>query len=241
MNAGGCSPKPARRRSMGKWSLFFLNPKATGEFSSTFGRLGSLFARGRGLEKVPQTNAYPSSIWSAYRGWRTHPHSDRTTMQKGKHKRIILGAWNVWTLLNRTITSRPERGTALVARELQRYRVDIAALSETRIADEGPLREEGGWLHLLERKAASRRPDLRCWVCHQNTLVEEHACATSWNQRAPHETVHPSQQDQIPHNYQRLRPYTYKPRWCQGTILWTVWPSHQVNPIERQTSHSWRL
>ena len=64
--------------------------------------------------------------------------------KKGKHKKIILGAWNVRTLLNRAITSRPERGTALVARELQRYRVDIAALGETRIADDGPLREEGG-------------------------------------------------------------------------------------------------
>ena len=32
----------------------------------------------------------------------------------------------------------------LVSRELQRYRVDIAALSETRIADESSLREEGG-------------------------------------------------------------------------------------------------
>ena len=65
-------------------------------------------------------------------------------MQKGKHKRIILGAWNVRTLLNRAITSRPERGTALIARELQCYRVDIAPLSETRIADEGSLREERG-------------------------------------------------------------------------------------------------
>ena len=65
-------------------------------------------------------------------------------MQKGKHKRIILRTWNVRTLLNRAITSRPERGTVLVTRELQRYWVDIAALNETRIADEGSLREEGG-------------------------------------------------------------------------------------------------
>ena len=65
-------------------------------------------------------------------------------MQKGKYKRIILGAWNVQTLPNRTITSRPERGTALVTRELQHYRVDIAALRETWIADKGSLREEEG-------------------------------------------------------------------------------------------------
>ena len=47
------------------------------------------------------------------------------------------------TLLNRAITSRPERGTELVTRELQHYWVDIAALSETQIADKGSLREEG--------------------------------------------------------------------------------------------------
>ena len=39
---------------------------------------------------------------------------------------------------------RPERRTALVAKELQRYRIEIAALSETRLADEGSLKEEGG-------------------------------------------------------------------------------------------------
>ena len=65
-------------------------------------------------------------------------------MQKKKHKKLILGAWNVRTLLDRANTSRPERRTALVAKELQRYRIDIAALSETRLADEGSLKEEGG-------------------------------------------------------------------------------------------------
>ena len=80
----------------------------------------------------------------SYCSWWTHPHSGRTTMHKGKHKRIILGAWNVQTLLNRPTTSRPERGTALVTRKLQHYWVDIATLSETRIANEGSLREEGG-------------------------------------------------------------------------------------------------
>ena len=39
---------------------------------------------------------------------------------------------------------RPERRTALVARELARYHVDIAALSETRRANEGQLPEDGG-------------------------------------------------------------------------------------------------
>ena len=199
---------------MGKWSLVFLNPRAAGEFGSTCGRLGSLFRTapptlswGRGLEKVPQTNACPSSVWSTYRGWQIHSHSGQ---KKGKRKRIILGAWNVRTLLNWAITSRPERGTALIARELQCYWVDMAALSDDPDCGRGFPDRRGRWLYLLlEREAAS----------HQNSFAGEHACATRWNQRAPHESAHPSQQDQIPHNYQRLRPYTYKPRWYQGTIL----------------------
>ena len=39
--------------------------------------------------------------------------------------------------------SRPRRRTALVASELGRYDVDIAALSETRLAGEGSLEEVG--------------------------------------------------------------------------------------------------
>ncbi|XP_064094379.1 craniofacial development protein 2-like [Macrobrachium nipponense] len=40
--------------------------------------------------------------------------------------------------------NRPERRTAFVARELHRLNLDIVALSETRIAGEGQLCEEGG-------------------------------------------------------------------------------------------------
>jgi exonuclease III len=39
--------------------------------------------------------------------------------------------------------NRPERRSALIAKELARYKVDIAALSETRLADEGHLSEVG--------------------------------------------------------------------------------------------------
>ena len=41
------------------------------------------------------------------------------------------------TMLDREGTSRPERRRALIDRELNRYKVDIAALSETRLADAG--------------------------------------------------------------------------------------------------------
>ncbi len=49
-------------------------------------------------------------------------------------------------------SDRPERRTAIIARELRRYRIDLAALSETRLADEGQLKEEKVANFLLERK-----------------------------------------------------------------------------------------
>lgn len=55
---------------------------------------------------------------------------------------VTFGAWNVRTLLDRAGTNRPERRTALIAHELNRYNVQIAALSETRLADEGHLTEQ---------------------------------------------------------------------------------------------------
>ena len=57
-------------------------------------------------------------------------------------KAVTLGAWNVRTLLDRASTNRPERRTALIASELDRYNVQIAALSETRLAEQGNLTEQ---------------------------------------------------------------------------------------------------
>ena len=51
--------------------------------------------------------------------------------------RLTIGTWNVRKLIDRSKADRPERRTALVARELVRYNIDIAALSETRFENEG--------------------------------------------------------------------------------------------------------
>ena len=40
-------------------------------------------------------------------------------------------------------SDRPRRRTALFGRELDRYKVEIAALSETRLAEEGLLKKVG--------------------------------------------------------------------------------------------------
>ena len=54
---------------------------------------------------------------------------------------FTIGTWNVRTLMDSSKADRPERRTALVARELDRYNIHIAALSETRLANEGQLTE----------------------------------------------------------------------------------------------------
>ena len=54
-----------------------------------------------------------------------------------------IATWNVQTVMDNYISERPERRTAFLACDL-RLDVDIAALQETRLADEGQLTEIGG-------------------------------------------------------------------------------------------------
>ncbi|XP_076043776.1 uncharacterized protein LOC143026877 [Oratosquilla oratoria] len=58
-------------------------------------------------------------------------------------KKILIGTWNVRTLLDLDNNERPHRRTALIAYELQKYDIDIAALNETRFSDEGSITESG--------------------------------------------------------------------------------------------------
>ena len=67
---------------------------------------------------------------------------------------MIFGAWNVRTLLDWDASSRLERKTALITRELGKYQIDIAANSETRLAEEGSTVEpKGGYTFFWRGKA----------------------------------------------------------------------------------------
>ena len=72
---------------------------------------------------------------------------------------LTIGAWNVRALMDNSGSDRPERTTALVGRELDRYKVEIAALSETRLAQEGLLKEVGAGYTFFRsgRKKEERR------------------------------------------------------------------------------------
>ena len=63
------------------------------------------------------------------------PLSDRTKRKKTKVIPSKIGTWNVHTLVRQT--------TAFVGKELGRYGIEIAALSETRFAEVVEIKEVG--------------------------------------------------------------------------------------------------
>ncbi|VDM03547.1 unnamed protein product [Schistocephalus solidus] len=60
------------------------------------------------------------------------------TLRAAQVSPLTIAAWNGCSLLNNPRSNPPERMTALVARELTRYKLDIAALSETQYSEQAP-------------------------------------------------------------------------------------------------------
>ena len=89
-------------------------------------------------------------------------------------KQLITGSWKVRTLLDNPKADRPERRTALVARELARYHVDIAALIETRIANEGQLTEDGvGYCFFWSGRTSEERREAGVGLSIRSHLVSK--------------------------------------------------------------------
>jgi len=82
----------------------------------------------------------------------------RATVKSGLgcKRKLVLAEWNVRTLMDRAGSGRPERQTALVARELDNYGIDIAALSETRLAGYDSL-VDGGYTFFWSGKDDSEK------------------------------------------------------------------------------------
>ena len=67
----------------------------------------------------------------------------KTIKTKTKITPLNLATWNICTLMYRDNSDRPQRRTALIANELARYSIDIAALSAIRFTGEGELCKKG--------------------------------------------------------------------------------------------------
>ncbi|BHF73663.1 hypothetical protein SprV_0401674500 [Sparganum proliferum] len=101
----------------------------------------------------------------------------RRNRQTGRVSPLTLAAWNVRSLLDNTRSNRPERRTALVARELPRYKVDIAALSETRFSEQGQLGEVGaGYTFFWSGRPRAVRRDAGVTFVIRNDIVGRLPC-----------------------------------------------------------------
>ena len=69
------------------------------------------------------------------------PSSVENQPGRRRSQLLTIAQWNVRTLLDREAADRPERRTALVAIELAKYNIDIAALCETRFSESGSLND----------------------------------------------------------------------------------------------------
>ena len=90
------------------------------------------------VARVNKDRAVRSGLPSTVSSMLGRRHQQRKDDTSGIDQ-MTFGQWNVRTLLDREGTDRPERRTALVAMELEKYRIDIAALSETRFSESGCL------------------------------------------------------------------------------------------------------
>ena len=81
--------------------------------------------------------------------------------------------------------NRPERRTALIASELDRYKVQIAALSETRLAEEGQLTEQSaGYTFLWIGRGQDERREAGVGFAIKSNLVNKLAvCPKGINDR----------------------------------------------------------
>jgi len=90
--------------------------------------------------------------------------------------KLTLASWNVRTLLDPTTSAseRTERRTALVARELARYPLDIETLSETCFPNKGQLTEIGcGYTFFWSGHSSEDRPEAGVGYSIKNHLAKK--------------------------------------------------------------------
>nr|VZI49895.1 unnamed protein product [Spirometra erinaceieuropaei] len=105
------------------------------------------------------------------------PTFRRRSHQTGRVSPLKLAAWNVRSLFDNPRSNRLERRTALVARELARYKVDIAALSETRFSEQGQLEEVGaGYTFFWSGRPRAERRDAGVAFAIRNDIIGRLPC-----------------------------------------------------------------
>ena len=94
--------------------------------------------------------------------------------QRPKTTSLKLACWNIRTMQDSDEADRPQRRSALVARQLARVDIDIAALSEVRLAERGSLTEhEAGYTFHWSGKSKEDRRLSGVGFMLKNTLASK--------------------------------------------------------------------
>ncbi|CAE1294406.1 unnamed protein product [Acanthosepion pharaonis] len=138
----------------------------------------------------------PRATWAGLERWK--PSARDCTQAVGQKRSLSgdivvtpeFGSWTRdWTGLLRTTaayptwkdvanTTRPERCTALVCKELARFNIDVAALSETRLPEEGNTREAGTGYTIFRKWKAPEEPHIHgVGFAIRSQLVQQHNLA----------------------------------------------------------------
>ena len=103
-----------------------------------------------------------SAVASVTKDLAAQPHLPSTVKnQLGRRRKLLtIIQWNVRTLLDREAADRQERNTALVANELAKCNIDIAALCETRLSEFGSINDlEYSFSGVANPKEKEGRPE----------------------------------------------------------------------------------
>ena len=90
----------------------------------------------------PSTGIFSSGRTETESNHKSSGRKQRKSLPKD-YKGLKVACWKSKAMLNLADSSRPESRSALVAHELSRFDVDIAALSKVRFPEEGCLKEKG--------------------------------------------------------------------------------------------------
>ncbi|BHF71811.1 hypothetical protein SprV_0401487100 [Sparganum proliferum] len=104
-------------------------------------------------------------------------YKDLHVLLIGRVSSLTLAAWNVRSLLDNPKSNRPERRTTIVARELVRCKLDIAALSKNRFSEQGQLEEVGaGYTFFWSGRPKAERHDAGVAFAIRNDIVGRLPC-----------------------------------------------------------------
>ena len=101
--------------------------------------------------------------------------------QKQKKKALIIGSWNIHNPLDGEDILRPQRQATLISRELAQYRINIAVLSETLLAEKGLICEpEGCYTFFWKGKAENEKRTHGSRIHHTNHILLPAFWSPNW-------------------------------------------------------------